>query len=230
MTPSDFNSEQEEELSFWLAFNMLSGTGLGFKKIKLLYEHFQGIKEAWQATAKDLHKIPWLSSSMIERFVEEKNSIQPSQLLEKLRTSGVEAMHYFHPDYPGSLREINDPPLVLFSKGQIQSCDFSHSIGIVGTRKPSSYGQKLAKTISKELAENGVLVVSGMAFGVDSLAHWGALSGNGKTVAVLGCGVDICYPSSNKPLYKEIVETGRGTLVSEIFSRHTPPTLAFSRS
>ena len=226
MSSPDFNSPQKEELAYWLAFNMLSGTGLGFRKIKLLYDHFQSLQGAWQAPLKELQSLPWLSASIVERFNEQKKSLQPMELLEKLQASGISALPYFHESYPGALRQINDPPLVLFAKGDLSICDFNHAVGIVGTRKPSSYGQKLAKSIALELAQTGILVVSGMAFGIDSLAHWGAIAGKGKTVAVLGCGVDICYPATNKPLYKAIVEGG-GVVISEYFPGTRPQSWHF---
>jgi DNA processing protein len=223
---SDFNSPQREELAYWLAFNMLSGTGLGFRKIKLLHDHFDGLQRAWQAPIKELNILPWLNNSIIERFIEQKKAIEPLVLLDKLENSGISAFSYFHEQYPNALRQINDPPLILFTKGDFSACDFNHSVGIVGTRKPSAYGQKLAKSIAAEFAQTGTLVVSGMAFGVDSLAHWGAISAKGKTVAVLGCGVDICYPGTNKPLYKAIVEGG-GAVVSEYFPGTRPKSWHF---
>jgi len=223
---SDFNSPQKEEFAYWLAFNMLSGTGLGFRKIKLLYDHFQGLQGAWQAPIKELNVLPWLNPAIIERFNEQRKTIEPLLLLEKLLASGISAFPYVHEQYPYALRQIHDPPLILFVKGNLSICDFNHAVGIVGTRKPSSYGQKLAKSIAAELAKTGTLVVSGMAFGIDSLAHWGALSAKGKTVAVLGCGVDICYPATNKPLYKAIVEGG-GAVVSEYFPGTRPQSWHF---
>jgi len=226
MSSPDFNSPQKEELAYWLAFNMLSGTGLGFRKIKLLYDHFQGLQGAWLAPLKELNSLPWLNASIIERFSEQKKTIEPLALLEKLQVSGISAFPYVHEYYPSALRQIHDPPLLLFAKGDLPICDFNHAVGIVGTRKPSPYGQKLAKSIARELAQTGTVVVSGMAFGIDSLAHWGALAAKGKTVAVLGCGVDICYPATNKPLYKAITEGG-GAVVSEYFPGTGPQTWHF---
>jgi len=222
MVAEDFSNVDENELAYWLAFNSLSGTGLGFRKIKSLYDHFHGLKEAWQAPAKELGRLPGLNQSIVERLLEQKKLIEPQDLLEKLNNSGVEALYYFNPDYPSLLRQINDPPLVLFTKGQFRACNFNCAVGIVGTRKPSVYGEKLAKNLAKNLAEHGVLIVSGMAYGVDSLAHWGAVESGGMTVAVLGCGVDLCYPSSNKRLYSAILEKGQGAMVSEYFPGTQP--------
>jgi DNA processing protein len=100
--------------------------------------------------------------------------------------------------------------------------DMSHNVGIVGTRTPTALGQKLAKEISSGLAQSGVTIVSGMALGIDSLAHWGALESKGKTVAVLGSGVDYCYPSSNRHLYQALTEGGNGAVISEFFPGTKP--------
>jgi DNA processing protein len=219
---SDFSNPDNDSLPYWLAFNSLTGTGLGLRKIQMLHDYFQGLKEAWHAPAKEFNALPWLNLSIVEKFIEQRKSIEPDQLMDKLLISGVEAFHYFHPEYPYILRQITDPPLVLFTKGQFHACDFDCSVGIVGTRKPSSYGERIAKGLAKDLAGAGVLIVSGMAYGVDSLAHWGAIESNGLTVAVLGCGVDLCYPSSNKPLYRAITEEGKGVAVSEYFPGTAP--------
>ncbi len=222
MSNEEFSNVDKSELAYWLAFNSLSGTGLGFRKIKLLYDHYGSLKEAWDAPAKELSRLSWLNQSTIERLLEQKKTIEPDNLLEKLDKSGVEALYYFHPDYPSILRQINDPPLVLYTKGKFRACNFNCAVGIVGTRKPSAYGERLAKSLAKDLAQDGVLIVSGMAYGVDSLAHWGAVESGGMTVAVLGCGVDLCYPSSNKPLYNAILEKECGAIVSEYFPGSQP--------
>lgn len=219
---SDISNSDNDSLAYWLAFNSLSGTGLGFQKIQMLHDYFQGLKGAWQASAKELNSFPALTPSIIERFTEQRKTIEPEKLMEKLLVSGVDALHYFHSDYPYMLRQINDPPLVLFTKGNFSACNFGCSVGIVGTRKPTAYGEKLAKNLAKDLATAGVLVISGMAYGIDSIAHWGAIEGNGFTLAVLGCGVDLCYPSSNRPLYKAITEEVKGVLVSEYFPGTAP--------
>lgn len=112
--------------------------------------------------------------------------------------------------------------MVLYMRGQLKPEDAIHSVAVVGTRRPTSYGTRNAKEFGRVLAANGVTVVSGMAVGVDSLAHWGAIEGGGKTVAVLACGADVCYPSSNKPLYQAIVEAERGAVVSEFFPGTRP--------
>lgn len=221
MNPLENTAQEEEELSYWLAFSQTSGTGLGFRKIKELYERFDDIGEAWKASQrqlKDLH----FNQTVIEKFLELRKTIEPMALLEKIKAAKVEAIHFLDCRYPMLLREIFDPPVVLFMKGHVLPEDMTHNVGIVGTRTPTALGQKLAKEISGGLAKSGVTIISGMALGIDSLAHWGALEGNGKTIAVLGCGVDYCYPSSNRHLYQALTEGGNGAVISEFFPGTKP--------
>lgn len=123
-------------------------------------------------------------------------------------------------EYPGLLKAINDPPLALFVKGDMGRLKSLLTIGIVGTRRPSHYGIKMAETLSRDLALMGVGVISGLARGCDTAAHRGALAGGGFTAAILGTGVDIAYPKENKKLSDEIAE--KGALISE-YPLSTPP-------
>jgi len=118
---------------------------------------------------------------------------------------GVNIIPYDKEDFPCELRNIKEPPLVLYVKGSLKKTD-SFSVSIVGSRKCTEYGKAMARKLSKELAQFGITVVSGLAYGIDSEAHKGALSVNGRTVAVLGSGVDVVYPKANSFLYAEIVE------------------------
>jgi DNA processing protein len=216
-----------EDLPYWLAFAWLSGPGLSSRKVTMLFEAFNSLKEAWHAGDHQLKKIPWLSEAGSERLISGRKDVDPAALLEKLNKENVKAFHFFHPDYPSLLRQIHDPPLVLFLKGQLDLKEIGKAVGVVGTRRPTAYGQRLAKQMAKDLARSGVTVVSGMALGIDSLAHWGAIEGNGRTVAVLGCGVDYCYPSSNKPLYKSLTEKDGQAVLSEFFPGTKPETWRF---
>jgi DNA protecting protein DprA len=117
------------------------------------------------------------------------------------------------PDYPKRLREIYDPPLVLYVRGMLSDRDQA-AIGVVGSRRTSLYGQEMSRKLSYQLARLGVAVVSGLARGIDTAAHKGALQAKGRTVAVIGCGIDDLYPPENKQLAEEIVEKG-GAVVTE---------------
>ena len=131
--------------------------------------------------------------------------------IEALEKAGGRMITYRDPDYPSNLRQIYDPPLVLFVKGELREED-RFAVGIVGTRRPSEYGKSVAFKISRELAARGLSIVSGGARGIDTIAHTGALQ-TGRTIALLGCGVDVSYPFENRGLLNKIAENG--ALISE---------------
>lgn len=133
------------------------------------------------------------------------------KILKKSHELGIEVIGYFDTDYPQLLREINDPPAVLYTRGD-KSLLQKDMIGVVGARKCTEYGYNVAVRLGRELTECELVVISGMALGIDAAAHWGALE-NGPSIAVLGTGVDLCYPSCNHRIYRKLVE--KGCLVSE---------------
>lgn len=222
---STLNSFQqnEEELAIWLGLQSLSGSGSGFgpKRLLRLLERFGDVREAWVAKREQLVREMHLAPDFADAFIAKREKVDPEKLLAKLNKSGARAIPFNDPFYPILLREIHDPPTVLFVSGDLRETDFNHVISVVGTRRPTSYGQKVAKDIARGLASNGVVVGSGMALGIDSLAHWGAIEGGGRTIAVVATGPDVCYPSSNKKLYQSIVE-GHGIVISEYFPGTNP--------
>ncbi len=211
-----------KELPFWLGFDQMTGVGLGAKRTRLLFEHFLSAEAAWNATASELRTLPWIKSEQIEQLIQKRSQVDFDKLLEILEKEDVTALPFYHPLYPPRLREIADPPLVLYMKGQLTPLELDHSIAIVGTRRPTAYGQRLAKEFARGLAEAGATIVSGMAVGIDSLCHWGAIEGGGRTVAVLACGPDLCYPTSNKPLYNGLIDGTHGAVMSEFFPGTKP--------
>lgn len=218
----ELRQQLTRELPYWLAFDQLSGVGLGGKRLRMLFDHFLSIEAAWIASAAELRTLPWLKTEQIEQIVQKRKEVNFDQLLQTLEKTGVTALPLNHPLYPSRLREITDPPIVLYMKGQLTPQELDHSIAIVGTRRPTTYGQRLAKEFARGLAEAGATVVSGMAVGVDSLCHWGAIEGGGRTVAVLASGPDLCYPTSNKPLYNGLVDGTHGAVLSEFFPGTKP--------
>ncbi len=138
--------------------------------------------------------------------------------LDRLTNRGISMVDFFSKEYPESLRNIENPPLVLFVKGELRQTELS--IAVVGTRHPSGYGEKVVKYLVPYLVRAGFAIVSGMATGIDALAHEEALKENGYTIAVLGSGIDVIYPRSNATLYKHL--SSKGCIVSE-FPPSTPP-------
>jgi DNA processing protein len=187
----------QSEILFMMKLRLAAGFGCAsFKKIA---EKFHSVEEI-----KSCAELPDISSKELEgRALDE---------IAQAKKEGVEIVHYFDPRYPSALREIYDPPVLLYVKGRLPESAPAW-IGVVGSRVPSLYGQKMARMLSRDLARAGVVVVSGMAMGIDAAAHEGSLLGGGTTVGVLGCGLKEVYPKENMQLSKNIIENG--ALVSE---------------
>lgn len=132
--------------------------------------------------------------------------------IKKIEDSGARLIPMNHPDYPARLKDIHDPPLCLYLKGRLDPQD-SYAIAMVGTRRPTPYGRRVAEMLAGELSSAGFTIVSGMARGIDSVAHRAALKAGGRSIGVLGCGIDIVYPGENTPLFTEMAE--RGAIISE---------------
>jgi len=213
----------QEEQAYWLAFDHMSGSGLGVARVKVLYDALHTLKDAWHASRDELISLKAIKDpEVLDSFIQRRKTIDPFALLAALERSGLRAYPFYHPLYPARLREISDPPMILYVNGNLHPDYMRTTIGIVGTRRPTTYGQRHAKDISRALAAAGATVISGMAVGVDSLAHWGAIEGGGRTVAVLGCGADVCYPAGNRPLFKKLIEGDDGAVVSEFFPGTKP--------
>ena len=186
---------------------------IGSVTLGKLVDIFGSGEKIWRAATKDIISKSDLTATtalLIDRFRNE-NADTPQKIAAECKKNDVKLYSLVDsPDYPTYLKQIYRPPLVLYVRGELRANDFC--IGIVGTRQATPYGKNVAETLGKELAAAGVVVVSGAAYGIDTAAHTGALA-TGRTIAVLGCGVDISYPASNKKLLNEIAENG--AVVSE---------------
>jgi DNA processing protein len=197
------------DLKYWVALNRI--TGLGRVRYSLLESHFPTMEEAWSASVADL-KGAGLDSKLASRLVSERTEVDPDAEMEALGRNNVTALTWHDPAYPTRLREIYDLPPVLYIRGQLTAAE-EWCLALVGTRRPTPYGRQVAEELSYRLAQNGICVVSGLARGIDSIAHRAALDSGGRTVAVLACGLDIVYPPEHSKLALEIAE--RGALVSD---------------
>ena len=205
-------------LEYYLGFSYF--LGIGPQKLSLLLQNFYDVKKAYLAKKDELVKV--LGEKLTKKFIQFRDQFDPKKELEKLKEKGITVLSQEDEKYPQSLKKIADPPICLYIKGNFSNFDFEKDffLGIVGTRKPTSYGETLVKKFVLELASMGIVIVSGMALGIDALAHWAALNSLGRTVAVLGCGVDVIYPPGNKHLYQEILKKG-GLIVSEFPPKRT---------
>ncbi|HUJ09293.1 MAG TPA: DNA-processing protein DprA [Verrucomicrobiae bacterium] len=187
--------------------------GVGPIRLRALREQF-GTPEAILAAPKqELMRVEGVGDEVARNIVGRRDSIDLDAELQRIEISGIQVVTCADADYPKNLREIYDPPLVLYVKGSLKEGD-TLAIGVVGSRRTTLYGQDMARKLAFQLARLGVTVVSGLARGIDTFAHTGALQAKGRTVAVIGCGIDVVYPAENKKLADEIVEKG-GAIVTE---------------
>ncbi|MGE4589685.1 MAG: DNA-processing protein DprA [Acidaminococcaceae bacterium] len=179
---------------------------LSFKKTQLLIEHFGSITKAYEANAEELENTHLVSAEKCSKILATRQKEYPYSLKEFCINNGVTILTTEDRNYPFQLKNIQNPPSVLYVKGTIS--DIDKTVGIVGSRKATSYGLKVAETFAQDLSLAGLMVISGGARGIDTAAHKGALKNDGKTIAVLGCGIDVIYPYENDALFNQISENG----------------------
>src|SRR6266508_71328 len=202
----------------WVALNMTPG--IGPRAAAKLLERFGSAQAVYRATRVELEKVrllPEAVDSIIARDRYEKAEAE----IENVRKLGGDILILDDGVYPALLREIYDPPITLYVKGAWSECLEQPCVAIVGSRKCSTYGQNAASMLARDLAHRGVTIVSGFARGIDAAAHRGAIEGRGRTVAVIGTGIDEIYPRDHKKLADEILDAG-GAVVTQ-FPLTTPP-------
>lgn len=207
-----------DDLKYWMWLSTLKGIG-AVKAQKLLAEILSPERIFFSGEYEIKNACPELSDQNL-REIMKKNLSRAEQVLEKCEKTGMKAITIDDARYPQRLKNIYAPPVVLFVRGEMPFFDDEAAVAVVGSRRASAYGLIAAERLAYDLAKSGVLVVSGMARGVDSAAARGALKAGGPTVAVLGCGADVCYPKENARLMSEIMSTG--AVISE-FMPGTPP-------
>ena len=199
------------QAKYFNSFNLIEGIGpITFKKI---LNHFNYLSNAWSSNINEFNQIG-LNKSVIEQIRIKRSKINPDWEMERLLKENINLITIQDKNYPKLLKEIYAPPALLYIKGNLEPND-KISIGIVGTRNPSSYGNQITPLITKDLSNFGLTIISGLAKGIDTLAHQATLNANGRTIAVLGTGIDkkSIYPAINIQLAEEI--THKGALISE---------------
>ncbi|MBW4613486.1 MAG: DNA-processing protein DprA [Desmonostoc vinosum HA7617-LM4] len=210
-----------EERAYWLAWSQVSGVGPVL--LRRLQQHFGSLSQAWKASPARLREIEGIGFHTLEKLVQQRSRLHPEQLLIKHQQ---ENSHFWTPadaDYPRLLLETPSPPPILYYRGEVEpqeNLGQKPLVGIVGTRQPSEYGIRWTRRISTALAKNGFTVVSGMAEGIDTESHIATIKAGGRTIAVLGTGVDVIYPPKNRDLYQQILTAG---LVISEYPAKTPP-------
>lgn len=205
----------KNELEFWLRLSSLEGLSI---QIKLeLITVLGGAANVYEADSATLMRLG-LTPQQFQIYHSDALKLGVQQIIELCKERNIKILTLSHEEYPEMLKYIPDPPLVLYVRGHIPK---SNAIAVVGSRKASGYGIETAVKLSSELALSGILVVSGMARGIDTAAHCGALNAGYETVSVLGCGVDKPYPPENRALMDRIIQSG--AVISE-YPPGTPPT------
>ena len=202
----------------WIALNMTPGVGP--RAATRLLERFGSPDAVFSATRSELTSM-CLKPETIDSIIKKEFEERATKELEQVKALGGDVLILDDGSYPALLREIDDPPPVLYVKGDWQSCFDQPCIGVVGSRNCSTYGENASEMLSRDLASRGITIVSGLARGIDTAAHRGAVRGNGRTVAVMGTGLDNIYPKQNNGLAREILAVG-GCLVTQ-FPLGTPP-------
>jgi DNA processing protein len=199
----------DEDTQFWLGLTKLEG--LGVRGAHKLVEHFGSPQAAYMASLTELESCG-IPARVAQSIFAQAGLKEAAGDLEASVKAGCQVVEYSSDDYPPRLKQIPDPPLVLYVRGDVKVLS-RHAVAIVGARRPTAYGSQVAQRLSHDLAQRQLVIVSGLARGIDSAAHRGALEAAGKTVAVLGSGIDVIYPRENKRLAEQVIESG--ALISE---------------
>jgi len=201
----------------FIALNMVPH--LGPVRLRHLLDVFGSPDRVLNAGRNELEGVDGLNQSVIDSLVSWESVVDLQQELVRVQEFGAMVLTLDDAEYPALLREIHDPPTVLYIWGKLEARDH-HAIGVVGSRRTTQYGLECAKKLSYQIAYSGLTVVSGLARGIDTAAHQGALAAKGRTVAVLGTGLHYLYPAENRALAEKIASCG--ALVTE-FSMETTP-------
>ncbi|MEB3229021.1 MAG: DNA-processing protein DprA [Synechocystis sp.] len=197
------------ERAYWLAWSQIRGVGPVL--LKRIAQQFELLENAWKATAIALGEVDGLGGKLIHQILEQRPSLNPADFLEQHQRQNPHFWTPADPDYPRLLWEIPSPPPVLYYLGRVSIAENQGQIpgiGIVGTRYPTEHGSRWTRKISQALAQSQFTVISGLAAGIDAMAHSSCLRAQGRTIAVLGTGLDMIYPPQNKALFEQITDTG----------------------
>ena len=198
------------ELKYWLGFNYVSG--IGPAKIQALLGYYGSLERAWNATAQQLREIG-LDIRAIQSFNDVRQTFDLDRYARQVEVSGAQVVTLESPGYPDLLREIPAAPPLLFYRGQFEPID-RWAVAVVGTRRLTAYGRQVTRDLVSGLVRNGITIVSGLARGIDAVAHRTALEEGGRTIAVMASGIDKVYPPEHRDMAREIVG-GHGVIVSD---------------
>ncbi len=202
-------NSQTKDIQYWVGFSFIPNVGR--VRIGRLENYFGSLENAWRADRAELARAG-IEAAAVRSVVEWRPRVDLDAEMEKLASGGVNVLTWRDDGYPSRLREIHDYPPIIYVKGTILPED-EWCLGVVGTRRASAYGRQVTEEIVADLAHHGIVIVSGLARGIDSTAHRAALGAGGRTIAVCASGLDIVYPDEHRSLAQSIIE--RGALISE---------------
>jgi len=194
---------------YYVGFNLVRG--IGPARLRMLIDAFGDVERAWHAPAEALYRVG-LDRRSLENLLETRARVDLDREVRRVAAVGAHILTWEDEGYPKLLAEIPDPPPVLYVRGELKPED-AWAVAVVGTRRASTYGREVTRRLVTILAQSGVTIVSGLARGVDAVAHQTALEAGGRTIAVLGCGIDLVYPPEHRELARRIA--AQGALVSE---------------
>ena len=202
---------------YWIGLSSIEELSSSF--ILRLYNHFGNIEQAF--CANDLSAIDGLSVAKAEKFMRLRDKVDLDKALEAVQSRGINYLTFDDDRYPQMLRNIYDAPAVLYYKGDLFDCNLDRTLAVVGSRRATSYAKDALSKIISELIDTDICVVSGLASGIDTIAHTSSINNNLKTIGVIASGFDFTYPTANKDLYRKI-EEGCGAVVSEYYPTFQP--------
>lgn len=201
----------DRDLPFLLALHSIEG--LGPAGLKKLLDFFGSFESAWKSSSAELSHFK-LSEELIGKLKKAKDLLNPEEYFLSLQKKQINVITIFDENYPELLRQIHSPPIIIYYKGEINNSILENCFAVVGTRKPTGYGRQVTEKLTGQLSEAGLVIVSGLARGVDTVAHFAALEAGGKTLAVLGGGLSNIFPSENIRLAEKI-SLGNGAVLTE---------------
>lgn len=204
---------------FWIAFSSIEEIDSTF--VQRLYNYFGDIETAFNASLADLSRIDGLNIKKAQNFIEKRSKINPDKVLDEILRRKLSFVTFEDENYPYLLKNISNPPVVLYIKGDLRICNLEKTLAVVGSRRASTNAKDVLAKVLAGLRNTDICVVSGLASGIDTCAHHGALSNNLKTIGVIASGFDFVYPAANRELYKKI-EEGGGAILSEYFPTFQP--------
>ncbi len=209
---------------YWIAFSSIEELDGNF--VRRLYNYFGDIKSAWGAKKEDLEQIEGLNISQAKKFLAKKSD--PDKAFAEVEKRGIKFLTFDDERYPALLKQIENPPVVLYYKGDLGLCNFGKTLAVVGSRRASTSARKDLAKILSEFRNTDICIVSGLASGIDTVAHESALENNLKTIGVIASGFDYTYPASNKQLYERIMNDN-GVVMSEYYPTFSPLPFRFIR-